>query len=150
MVKGDEESCTKDKHDSPMPDDLVSMKAPSVDASNAPCISFHSLTRQLVPSTLKLSRTIHEQKVVVLIDGGSTNNFIQSCLATHLGLTIQPSQHLRVTVENGDFLNCVGASLEVPLMLNEILFPVVDASSYLRSRCDPWCKMDGEDRVNPV
>lgn len=61
---------------------------------------------------------------MVLIDDGLTNNFIQSCLVIHLGLMIQLSLHLLVTMENGDFLNCVGASLQVLLMLNEILFPI--------------------------
>lgn len=50
------------------------------------CISFHALTGQVVPSTLKLARTINGRPVVTLIDSGSTNSFIQK-LAKHLTLT---------------------------------------------------------------
>lgn len=42
----------------------------------SPCISFHALMEQLVPSTLKLAVPINRHKITVLIDGGSTNNFI--------------------------------------------------------------------------
>lgn len=43
-----------------------------------PCISFHALNGFTVPSTLKISGKIHGKDLVVLIDGGSTNNFIQT------------------------------------------------------------------------
>lgn len=112
---------------------------PGVDTSEAPYISIHAITEQLIPSTLKVVGTIHGQKVMVLIDSGLTNNFIQSRLATHLGLTVQQSQHHRVTVGNGDFLNYFGASLQIPLMLDETLFlvdlmllPIYDVDVVLR------------------
>lgn len=48
------------------------------DEALAPQISFNAFTGLAVPSTLKLVRSINGQSVVVLIDGGSTNNFIQT------------------------------------------------------------------------
>ena len=60
-----------------------------------PCISFHVLTDQVVPSTLKLLGSVWGREVVVLIDGGSTNNFIQTHLESHLGLAVQSSSHLK-------------------------------------------------------
>ncbi|XP_039137100.1 uncharacterized protein LOC120274627 [Dioscorea cayenensis subsp. rotundata] len=90
----------------------------------SPSISFHALTGQLVPSTLKLSGFLNGQKVVILIDGGSTNNFIQSQLARHLGLPIQPSPQLRVTVGNGDSVDCAGTCHQVSLQLGEASFSV--------------------------
>lgn len=42
----------------------------------APCISFHALIGQMAPSTLNLVRSINGHQVVILIDGGSINNFI--------------------------------------------------------------------------
>lgn len=59
-----------------------------------PCISFHALTRKFIPATVKIARVINERYVIVLIDGASMNNFIQSHLAKHLGLIVQPSSHL--------------------------------------------------------
>lgn len=42
----------------------------------APRISYHALTRKLVPSNLKIVSMINGHEVVVLINRGSTNNFI--------------------------------------------------------------------------
>ncbi|XP_039121357.1 uncharacterized protein LOC120258078 [Dioscorea cayenensis subsp. rotundata] len=89
-----------------------------------PSISFHALMGQLVPSTLKLAGTINGHNVVVLVDGGSTNNFIQSRLAAHLHLPIQASAHMRVTVGNGDALSCGGECIGVPLMIGGATFNV--------------------------
>lgn len=61
---------------------------------------------------------------MVLIDGGSTNNFIQGRLAEHLSLTVQPSPHLRVTVGNGESVGCGGQSRQVSLKLGAADFTV--------------------------
>nr|GEX49229.1 Ty3/gypsy retrotransposon protein [Tanacetum cinerariifolium] len=88
---------------------LASPNLPSFDESviypspvdTLPAI-LHAFTGQFVPRTLKVAGSINGHSVVALIDGGSTHNFIQTRLAKHLGLTIQPSPHLQVTVGNGD------------------------------------------------
>lgn len=89
-----------------------------------PCISFHALMGKLVPSTLKLAGLINGKEIVVLVDEGSTNNFIQSRLATHLNLTVRPSSHMRVTVGNGDALSCGGECSEVKLKIGDAIFTV--------------------------
>lgn len=42
----------------------------------------------------------------ILIDTDSTHNFIQECLAKHLNLPIEQSQHFLVNIGNGQSLNC--------------------------------------------
>lgn len=79
---------------------------------------------KLVPWTLKIASSINGKEVVVLVDGGSTNNFIQSRLAAHLNLTIQPSAYLRVTVGNGEAVSCGGECVEVPLKMGDEIFAV--------------------------
>ncbi|KAH7661405.1 Acid proteases protein [Dioscorea alata] len=54
----------------------------------SPSISFHALMGHTVPATLKLAGSINGQDVFILVDGGSTNNFMQSRLATHLKLVV--------------------------------------------------------------
>lgn len=56
-----------------------------------PQISFDAFIRQFVPYTLKLACSINGKLVVVLIIDGSTNDFLQTRLANHLGLSIEPS-----------------------------------------------------------
>lgn len=90
----------------------------------SPIISLHALTRQLIPSSLKLAGTINSQEVVVLIDGDSTNNFIQSRLAGHLGLTVLLSPHIRVTAGNGESVGSGGQCRQVRLKLGAADFTV--------------------------
>ncbi|GKA61827.1 transposon ty3-I gag-pol polyprotein [Tanacetum coccineum] len=89
-----------------------------------PAISLHALTGQFVPRTLKVAGSINGQSVVALIDGGSTHNFIQSRLAKHLGLAIEPSPHLKVTVGNGDTVGCTGLVRQQQLLLDHTSFTV--------------------------
>lgn len=89
-----------------------------------PKISFHALTGQLVPTILKLANKLHWHLVTVLIDGGSISNFIHAKLASHLGLTIHSSHHLRVTMGNDDIMDCAGICLQVSLLLEKSLFNV--------------------------
>lgn len=87
-----------------------------------PSISFHALTGALVPSTLKIAGTINGKNITVLIDGGSTNNFLRTHLASHLGLTTHVASYLTMTVGNGERLQCGGECLQVLLKLGEALF----------------------------
>lgn len=73
-------------------------------------------------STLKLSGCINGHKVVILIDGGSTNNFIQNRLAKHLGLSVVALPNLKVTVENGETLGCWGKCLQVSVSIDSAQF----------------------------
>ncbi|GJZ19340.1 ty3-gypsy retrotransposon protein [Tanacetum coccineum] len=84
-----------------------------------PQISLHALTGQFVPMTLKIPGLLKKHHITVLIDGGSTHNFIQSRLVSFMGLTVQPSPHLRVTVGNGDSLNCGGFCAQSTLVMGQ-------------------------------
>jgi len=57
---------------------------------------------------LRLPGKIHNKDVVVLIDGGSTHNFIEQSLVERFGLTVDNGVKLEVVVANHDKLACVG------------------------------------------
>lgn len=59
-----------------------------------------------MPETLRLTGQIAHHMVVILIDGGNTHNFVQSCLVKSLSLTSQPTPTLRVLVGNGSEVEC--------------------------------------------
>lgn len=63
--------------------------------ADTPSISLYTLTGQVVLSTLKIIDIINGKDIIVFIDGGSTNNFMQTKLANHLGLSVQPSYHFK-------------------------------------------------------
>lgn len=56
--------------------------------------------------TLRLVGRISTQKVLILIDRGSTHNFVQQHLVHTLGLHAQPTHSLRVMVGNGNEIEC--------------------------------------------
>lgn len=49
---------------------------------------------------------------------------MQTYLARHLGLIVQPSCHLKVTIGNGNAVSCGGVCPEVALTLGEATFAV--------------------------
>jgi hypothetical protein len=61
--------------------------------------------------------TIQGQRLLALLDTGSTHNFIQGAAMQKLGLATAAGDQLRVTVANGDRLRCVGVARDVPVMI---------------------------------
>lgn len=69
------------------------------------------------PQTFRLLGLIHHQQLVILVDGGSTHNFIQTRMARFLALPSSPTTPLRVMVGNGNTLECDTISPQVPLQI---------------------------------
>ena len=78
----------------------------------------------MAPETLRFVATITGHAVLVLIDGGSTHNFIQQAFADQLGLPQRPTSALRVMVGNGHHLTCTSLCEAVPIDLQNALFTV--------------------------
>ena len=54
---------------------------------------------------------------VILIDSGSTHNFIDVILVSHLHINVDTSQVLEVKVANGNLIKPQGVFEEVPIWL---------------------------------
>ncbi|XP_026383401.1 uncharacterized protein LOC113278891 [Papaver somniferum] len=65
-------------------------------------ISLQALTGNIAHDTIRISGHLNKHPVVVLIDTGSTHNFIDAALTSKLGLHVSPTGHMLVTVANGD------------------------------------------------
>ncbi|CAM8923904.1 unnamed protein product [Rhodiola kirilowii] len=78
------------------------------ETNNTPTISYHAMQGQFIPSTLRIEGTIQGKTVVVLIDSGSTHNFLQTRVAKHLNMSVEQSRYMNVTVGNGENLQCEG------------------------------------------
>lgn len=87
-------------------------------------ISFHALSGHLAPETLHLMGRISNQNVVILIDGGSTHNFVQAHLVRSLGLNTQPTHPLRVMVGNGNEVECYQLCVGVVVHMQGHVFPI--------------------------
>ncbi|KAH9680798.1 hypothetical protein KPL71_026691 [Citrus sinensis] len=73
-----------------------------------PKITFYALTGWAAPQTIRVRARISLHKIVVLIDSGSTHNFINARLASVLQLPIQPTPAFSVRVANGEKVICQG------------------------------------------
>nr|CAD1837126.1 unnamed protein product [Ananas comosus var. bracteatus] len=72
-----------------------------------PQISLHALAGQvMLPDyrTMRLSRTVKNKKVHILIDSGSTHNFLDTTIATKLGCSLEEVPAVKVTVADGNKL----------------------------------------------
>lgn len=124
MVEQGDSASPKGKPPPKMKLQLTEGRIEEVWTQETPSISFHALLGHVVPSTLKVAGSINGQEVLILVDKGSTNKFIQSCLAGHLNLVLQPSAHTRVTVGNGEALTCGGECSIVSLKVEDAIFTV--------------------------
>ncbi|XP_058767991.1 uncharacterized protein LOC131641709 [Vicia villosa] len=110
-------------------------------------ISFHALSGSAATDTIRIIRQIANHPVTVLIDGGSTHNFIQSRMAQFLNLKSTPVTTLKVMMGNGHLLECQSLCSDVALTLQSHPF-TVDFYSLPLSGADivlgaPWLKSLG-------
>ncbi|CAM8923644.1 unnamed protein product [Rhodiola kirilowii] len=109
----------------PTTDTLLTDPSPAECAKDMiPSISFHAMQGSHIPSTLRIQGWLGGQQVTILIDGGSTHNFLQARLAKHAGLTVELIRHLNVVVGNGDQLQCDGVCRDVGITLDGHAFQV--------------------------
>lgn len=87
-------------------------------------ISLYSFSGHLAPETLRLLGCIADHQVVILVDGGSTHNFIQEHLAHQLGLPTQTTTPLNVMVGNGHHLDCRHVCATLAVHIKDIVFNI--------------------------
>ncbi|KAH9295126.1 hypothetical protein KI387_038714, partial [Taxus chinensis] len=71
-----------------------------------PTISCHALSGISTPQTLQVVGYIKKQKVTILIDSGSTHNFINHKLAARLNCFIYPAPEFQVMIADGGTVQC--------------------------------------------
>lgn len=87
-------------------------------------ISLNSLVDHVALETLCLMGHIVGHPFLLLVDGGSTHNFIQQQLVTQLGLPCCTTHPLRVMVGNGQYLECQTICEATPLTIQGISFTI--------------------------
>jgi hypothetical protein len=66
-----------------------------------PMISFNALAGIITPQTLKIEGYIKKKKVIVLIDSGSTHNFIHYKLAKYINCFVYTMPEFQVMIAYG-------------------------------------------------
>jgi hypothetical protein len=84
-----------------------------------PTISCNALDGISTPQTLKIEGYIKKKKVIVLIDSGSTHNFILYKLAKDLNFFVYPAPEFQVMIADGGTINCSGKFNKINLTMGE-------------------------------
>ena len=71
-------------------------------------ISCNALEVITTPQTLNIEGHSKKKKVIVLIDSGSTHNFIHCKVAKDFNYSLYPTPEFQVMVANGETINCLG------------------------------------------
>jgi hypothetical protein len=86
-----------------------------------PTISCHALVDISTPQTLKIQGYIKKKKVSMLIDFGSTHNFINYKLEKYLNCFVYPTPEFQVMIVNGGTINCSRKCHSIKLNMGEYL-----------------------------
>ncbi|GKE03848.1 putative unclassified retrotransposon protein, partial [Tanacetum coccineum] len=80
-------------------------------------ISFHAISGTILPQTLRFPGRIQNKDVVVLVDGGSTHNFIDQAWGDRFGLTVVHDVHFEVVVGNREKMVCTGRVKDLTIVI---------------------------------
>ncbi|KAD6454658.1 hypothetical protein E3N88_09364 [Mikania micrantha] len=83
-------------------------------------ISLHAILGKPHPTTMKVQGKINSTEVLILIDGGSTHNFISEILVRELHIPTQPVAPFGVQIGNGDVIRCNNICKGLSLRINDL------------------------------
>jgi hypothetical protein len=89
-----------------------------------PTISCNALAGINTPQTLNIKGYIRKKKVIVLIDSGSTHNFIHYKLAKDLNCFVYPTPYFQVMIADGGTINCLGKCNKIKLTMGEYVMNI--------------------------
>eukprot|EP00253_Pinus_taeda_P006672 PITA_06672 len=87
-----------------------------------PTISCNALAGITTPQTIKIEGQIKKKKVIVLIDSGSTHNFIHCKVAKELNCFLYSTSECQVIIENGGTINFSGKCHNIKLSMGQYVF----------------------------
>ncbi|CAA0811245.1 Unknown protein, partial [Striga hermonthica] len=85
-----------------------------------PKISMHAMARIRGPRTMRLPAWVKDQRVMVLVDNGSSHNFINADLSQKLKLPTTRIEPFEVRVANGERLQCTESFRKVPIKFHGV------------------------------
>ncbi|XP_061344808.1 uncharacterized protein LOC133290697 [Gastrolobium bilobum] len=103
---------------------MIPDQEPLLVQHETPQISFHALSGFVVPQTLRFHGHIGKSEMLLLVDEGSTHNFLQPQMVSSLHLPMSTDRQFDVMVGNGQVLKCQGFCAAVPVKIHQHIFLV--------------------------
>lgn len=116
---------------------------------DSPEISLYAIIGTNTPQTMKIIGRLGKEAMVVLVDSGSTHNFLDPSLAYKAGLWIMREDCFEVAVANGDIIPCLGRCDNVKIKLQNV--PIL-ANFYLLKLggCDAVLGAQWLQKLGPI
>ncbi|XP_077225809.1 uncharacterized protein LOC143859017 [Tasmannia lanceolata] len=95
----------------------VDMELSDGDDETPLTISLHAISGTQTPNTMRITANLGHKTIGVLIDSGSTHNFLAPSVAMKTGIQQQENQAVSVMVANGETLHSEGRCTDVRLNL---------------------------------
>jgi hypothetical protein len=118
----DPEHPTVDNDGTAPPED--STTAAEEPTTNALVVSMYALAGIRTENTMLLLVQLKGERLLALLDTGSTHSFLQGHVMCHLGLSPTGAEHPHITVASGERLSCEGIAQDVPIFVNGVPYPV--------------------------
>jgi hypothetical protein len=99
--------------------EITDITSPSDPPEVEPVISLNALTGFSSPQTLKLISYIKHRKVIILVDSGSTHNFIHHRIAQETHFYIHAVNNFQIMISNGGSMKCGGRCENVCLQIGD-------------------------------
>jgi hypothetical protein len=99
--------------------EITNITPPSDPPKVEPVISLNALTGFSTPQTLKLISYIKHQKVIILVDSGSTHNFIHRRIAQETHCYIHAINNFQIMIAKGGSMKCGGHCENVRLQIGD-------------------------------
>jgi hypothetical protein len=99
--------------------ETLDITPPSDPPEVEPVISLNALTGFSSPQTLKLIGYIKHRKVIILVNSGSTHNFIHHCIAQETHCYIHAVNNFQIMIANGGSMKCGGCFENVRLQIGD-------------------------------
>jgi hypothetical protein len=84
-----------------------------------PVNSLNDITGFYAPQTLKLTGYIKHRKVIILVDSGSTHNFIHCRISQETNCYINVVNNFQIMIANGGSMKCGGHCENVCLQIGD-------------------------------
>nr|KYP49349.1 Retrovirus-related Pol polyprotein from transposon 17.6 [Cajanus cajan] len=118
LIADDDTSHTTADLDSPLPEPTD----PLLPEPSLPHISLNALSGLSAPETFRVFGLLNQHRVTILVDGGSTHNFVQPRVVKFFALPTIPTDPLRVMVANGSVLDCTELCPQTTLRIQGYTF----------------------------
>ncbi|XP_066373865.1 uncharacterized protein [Miscanthus floridulus] len=103
-------------------EDTTESSEPTAAEEESPIFSLHAIAGVRFTDTMQLDVDLGGTSLIVLLDSGSTHNFISESAAQRTGLPLQRRPRLTATVANDERVACVGVIRQAAVTIHGDLF----------------------------